>query len=138
MDGLTVRQRRFVEAYQGDATAAAVAAGYAPASAAVTGCKMLRIPKIRDAVRAREGNRLRDVIAGRDERMAFWSCIMRGGRLADGTVPRLGDRLKASELLARAAGDFLPAPEQPEPVTLTVRLPQTWGLDDGDGAVSGN
>lgn len=48
--GLSVKQRRFVEAYDGNATAAAIAAGYSPKNARNTGARMLTKANIRGAV----------------------------------------------------------------------------------------
>ena len=55
-DDLTERQTRFVREYlvDGNATRSAIAAGYARAGAAVTGCRALMIPKIRAAIAARQ------------------------------------------------------------------------------------
>lgn len=54
---LTARQRRFVEEYGVDrnATAAALRAGFAPASARVTACRLLKANKaVQEAVAAQE------------------------------------------------------------------------------------
>lgn len=55
------KQLRFVEEYVLDhnATRAARAAGYAAASAHVTGCRLLRIPKVAEAIQAREAEAAR-------------------------------------------------------------------------------
>ncbi len=132
MAGFTQRQRRFIEAFRGDATAAARAAGYAPATASVMGSRLLRLVKVQEAIQAREAETLRPLIADRDERLAFWSGVMRGVDRGEGGAPRLADRLKASELLAKASGDFLPQTETPGPVRLTVKLPEGWGMDAQD------
>lgn len=108
MNTFTHRQRRFIEAYAGDATQAAIMAGYSSRTAAATASRLLRDVKIREAVKTREAENLRPMIADRDERLAFWSGVMRGEGRGEGGVPRLADRLKASELLAKASGDFLP------------------------------
>ena len=44
-------------------------------------------------------------IADREERQAWWTAVMRGE--PDGTAPTLSERLRASELLGRAQGDFV-------------------------------
>ena len=43
--GLTAKQKRFVEAYTGNATAAAIAAGYSEKTAPFIGAENLKKPK---------------------------------------------------------------------------------------------
>lgn len=99
--GLTLRREAFVEAYVGNASAAALAAGYSPRTAHVIGHELLKKPEIQEAIRKRTGERLSAIIADREERQAFWTEIMRD-RESD---PK--DRLRASELLGKSEGDFL-------------------------------
>lgn len=99
--GLTTKQERFVEFFEGNATEAAIKAGYAPKSAHVTGSQLLRQPKIADAIRDRQEEKMRPEIATREERQELWTRIMR-----DEEAP-LRDRLRASELLGKSEGDFL-------------------------------
>lgn len=60
---LTARQRRFVEEYLagGDAAEAALAAGYAPGTAAAQGARLLRDPRVQAYRRERE-QRLYDAL----------------------------------------------------------------------------
>jgi len=99
--GLTLKREAFVEAYAGNATQAALAAGYSPKTAHVIGHELLKKPEIQEAIQKRTGERLNSLIADREERQSFWTEIMRD-RESD---PK--DRLRASELLGKSEGDFL-------------------------------
>lgn len=101
IDGLTVRQRKFVEAYAGDAQAAAVAAGYSESSAQVEGCGLLKHPAVAAAILARESKSTRPLIRSRVKRQE-WLCD-----IIEDTTAETKDRLKAMEMLKRSCGDFL-------------------------------
>ena len=98
---MTPKQKRFIEAYTGNATKAAIAAGYSEKTAYRIGAELLQKTSIKGAIQQREEQRLSEVIASREERQTFWSAIMRDSE------EKTADRLKASELLAKASGDFL-------------------------------
>lgn len=98
---LTAKQRAFVEAYDGNATQAALKAGYSPKTAGAIGDENLKKPEIAQAIRAREGEKLRPLIADREQRQRFWTETMLN------LDAELRDRLRASELLGRSEGDFL-------------------------------
>lgn len=98
---LTTKQQRFVDAYDGNATAAAIAAGYSQRTAASIGQENLTKPEIIEAIQQREADRRAQTIMTREERQAFWSETIRDG----GQQTR--DRLRASELLGRSEGDFI-------------------------------
>jgi phage terminase small subunit len=100
--GLSVKQRRFVEAYDGNATAAAIAAGYSPKTARSVGQENLTKPDIAKAIKDRENKRMESTILTREERQAFWSDIIRNE-----DEKNIMAKLKASELLAKSEGDFL-------------------------------
>lgn len=51
---LTVKQQRFIDAYDGNATEAAIVAGYSKKTAAVIALENLRKPNIAEAIRKRE------------------------------------------------------------------------------------
>lgn len=99
--GLTGKQRKFVEAYSGNATAAAIAAGYSAKTAATIANENLRKPDIVAAIRDRERKEMRPEIASRRERQRFWTATMRD------ESREMKDRLKASEYLGKSEGDFL-------------------------------
>lgn len=134
--GLSVKQRRFVEAYDGNATAAAIAAGYSPKNARNTGARMLTKANIRAALRDRENRRIESTILTREERQAFWSDIIRSE-----DEKNIMAKLKASELLAKSEGDFLdrheltgkdgaPLDAAPRKVILSFEDAPEW-TDDG-------
>ena len=98
---LTAKQRRFVEAYDGNARKAAIAAGYSEKTAEVIGHENLRKPKILAEIKAREVVRSTPLIASRAERQQFWSSVMRDKE------QQMRDRLKAAELLGKSEADFV-------------------------------
>jgi len=98
---LTQKQQAFIECYSGNATEAAKLAGYSEATAYSQGQRLLKQPEIAEAIRAREQERQAANIADREQRFAFWTAVMRDNNEST------RDRLKASELLAKAQGDFL-------------------------------
>jgi phage terminase small subunit len=102
---LTLKQKRFVEAYlgeaNGNATEAAAIAGYEGErkSLRVIGARNLKKPSVRLAIDERtkdDGS-----IASREERQAFLTRVMRTEH------GKMLDRLKAAELLCRMHGDFV-------------------------------
>jgi phage terminase small subunit len=107
MKALTGKQRRFVEAYNGNATEAAIAAGYSAKTAYSIGQRLLKNVEIREAIRAREGKRMIGAIAEREELQAFWTTVMRDGETD------IRDRTRASELLGKSVGAFLERIRQP-------------------------
>ena len=99
LDGLTYKQRLFVECYNGNAAEAARKAGYSSPKQA--GCRCLRNPKIAKAIQERTKREIAPEVLSRLERQIFWTRVV-----LDESLP-LRERLKASELLARAQGDFI-------------------------------
>ena len=98
---MTPKQKRFIEAYTGNATKAAIAAGYSEKTAYSQGERLLRNVEISSAIQERENRQLSALVATRSERQSFWSRVMRD------EAEQMRDRLRASELLAKASGDFL-------------------------------
>jgi phage terminase small subunit len=101
MKTLTIRQQRFVALYQGNATEAAIQAGYSAKTARSIGQRLLTNVDIQEAIQTREKKAMRTHIADREQRQEFWTAAMQD------TEQAMRDRLKASELLGRSAGDFL-------------------------------
>ncbi len=118
---LTERQRKFVDAYMGEAngngTKAARLAGYAgdDNTLAAQAYDLLRNAKIRSALDARlEGDPL---VAGRLERTRFLTAVVRGevtedrvvrdesGARVEPCAPALKDRLAALDMLSKLAGE---------------------------------
>lgn len=115
---LTEKQRRFVEAYMGEAagnaTEAARRAGYKGKGNALeaVGSRMTAHPAVKAAIEERQ--RGDPLIATREERQRFWTSVARGEpqmQLIDGRgvmrEPSLRDRLLAAQHLAKASGDFV-------------------------------
>lgn len=122
--GLTERRRRFVEAFAGEAkgsaTEAARIAGYAQPHS--QGPRLLKNVGVLAALEERRASC--PLVLSRHDLQAWWSKVAR-----DPTMP-IGARLRASELLARSCGDFLPqnaVPDEP-PARVVLYIP-----DDGSG-----
>lgn len=98
---MTPKQRRFVELYNGNATEAAIAAGYSRKTARSIGQRILTNVDVAEAIKAREDKELRHFIANREERQRLWTEIMNDPEM------KTSDRLRASELLGRSEGDFI-------------------------------
>ena len=97
------RQKRFAEFYaaSGNATEAAKAAGYGEKTARAQGARLLTNVDIMRYVRELQDKAAAGRIATMTQTKAFWSDVM------NDPAERTADRLKASELLAKAAGEFL-------------------------------
>lgn len=115
---LNHKQKLFVEAYAGNATEAALAAGYKKKSARAQGQRLLTNADIVKAIREREAAQLKPFIASRDERQEFFTKIMRDEE------ERTVDRIKAGEALCKMNGDFLERREHtfPDPPKVEVIL----------------
>lgn len=109
LDAIPRKQRAFVLSLvrTGDATLAAREAGYKVP--AVEGCRLVTRPKVQAALATmREAIDAVAVgaIADAAEIQAFWTSVIRG-ELEDESANPLGNRVKASELLAKAQGAFV-------------------------------
>ena len=111
---MTKKQKSFVEHYNGNGTEAAKLAGYAGSRAvlAQTASDNLRNPDIRSALDARITSDLEPFVANRTNRQQFWTKIMNDPNV------ETRDRLRASELLAKADGDFIDRKSSEHQVTL--------------------
>ena len=107
-DKFTEKQLKFIEAYEGNATQAARLAGYKGDDNAmgVQGNQLLRNPKIAAEIRKRQQERLKPLIATREERQRFWTEVMTAMKNGNPTFVEMKDRLKASELLGKSEKDF--------------------------------
>lgn len=83
----------------GNATAAAISAGYSKKTAYSQGQRLLKNVEIRTAIEKRQ--RADPDVATREERQRFWTQVM-NDKDAD-----IKDRLRASEILGKASGDFI-------------------------------
>ena len=96
------KQLRFVSEYLVDsnATQAAIRAGYSARTAYSQGCRLLKNVEVSASIQQAMNERQSELIATREQRLSFWTETMRD---ADTDMRH---RLKASELLGRACGDF--------------------------------
>ena len=100
---LTPKQQSFADYYlqTGNATEAAIKAGYSEKTARITGCENLTKPNIVTYIEEKQkeidAQRTADIVEVR----VFWTETMRN------PANRMKDRLKASELIARTSGAFL-------------------------------
>lgn len=92
------RQRAFCEAYllSGNATEAAIKAGYSPKSARSIGQRLLTFADIREYLAQRNAQIIAENTATLEEIYSFWTVTMRN------QASKPADRLKASELLSKA------------------------------------
>lgn len=126
MRELSTKQRRFIDAFNGNAAEAARAAGYSEKNADKIGAQLLKNPRVVSAIRERENGRSAAAIATREERQRLFTNVMRD----EGQTTR--DRLRACELLGKSEGDFVERQEitgadgRPlvpgEPLEITVKF----------------
>lgn len=110
------RRQAFCEAYlaSGNATEAAREAGYSPRSARSQGQRLLTFADIQEYLAARNQEISAASTAQVEESRQFWTATMRD------KGAKTGDRLKASELLAKTYGAFLDRAYEELSVTDTV------------------
>ncbi len=97
-DDLTPKQQRFVEYYDGNATAAARKAGYRQPRQ--VGTRNMSNVVILAAIKSRESRKRKDTIATREDRQEFWSKVMKDKKEG------MSERLRASDLLGKSEADF--------------------------------
>ena len=92
----------------GNASESARRAGYSASSVQVlasTGSRLLAEPLVRKAIAALRDATWTAAAAGRSERIAILSAIVRGGDPAAGCPPTYADRISAAKLLALMNGE---------------------------------
>jgi len=94
----TPQRLKFVEVFEGNAAEAARLCAFKHPT--IVGPRLLKVPWIAEAIRAREIKEVRPLIASRQGRQKFWSEVMQD------TKNKMPDRLKASELLGKSEADF--------------------------------
>lgn len=123
-NGLTEKQRRFVEAYtgaaEGNATEAARMAGYSGdgGTLAVTATRTLRVAKVAEAIAEATEPVRSAAIMDRKERQELLTTIARGGD----PEAKPSDRLRAIEVLGKMQGDFIERSEQRVTTNIDPRL----------------
>ena len=115
---MTDKQEKFIAEYLKDfnATSAAKRAGYSSKTAYATGHYLLKNAEIKKIIHAEKTA----AIADRFQREKFWSDTMLNKE------EKMLNRLKASELLAKANGDFLD--RQEIQATATVKNESAYDL----------
>ena len=121
MAKLNAKRQAFVDAWEGNATAAALAAGYSPKTAYSQGQRLLKTVEVQEAIKAREAQWLAPTIATRRERQEFWTSVLRNEDEA------MKNRLKAAELLGKSEGDFLERVEMDMTLSPAAILEQIRG-----------
>lgn len=138
---LSKRQRDFVRYYQetGNATEAARRAGYAPGGDevawAVQGSRLLRTAKVAAALAKEDEPAEQKHRKTRAEIRQWWASVM-DGEVTDivdalsgpaPAPPKLRDRIKASELLARTKGMFIERMANPDGSPLGTGIAEAIG-----------
>jgi phage terminase small subunit len=111
---MTPKQQKFIKEYLSDfnGTRAAIEAGYSPATAYSIAWENLRKPEIADEI----AKHVDSLAVGKWERLKILAEIARNGE-------RDSDRIKATELLAKLAGDFIERIEHSGNVGVVVYVP---------------
>ena len=114
MSKLTPKQKRFCESYAmtGNATQAAKIAGYSEKTATSIGEQNLRKLDVVEYLKELTNITSSSLIATAIQRQEFWTSIMRDDEIG------IGDRLRASEILGKAQGDFIQKVEVTNELTL--------------------
>jgi phage terminase small subunit len=115
MADLTLKQKAFCEHYvsNGNATLSAKMAGYSAKSAYAIGFETLKKHEVVEYIKSLNQAMSDERIACATERQRFWTAIMRG------QMPEIEIiQLKASEILARAQGDFIQKVEVTSELTM--------------------
>ncbi|MCA9401782.1 MAG: terminase small subunit [Candidatus Omnitrophica bacterium] len=97
---LSHKQKRFIDFYKGNATEAAIEAGYSVKTAYSIGQENLKKPEIIKEIQNRNMRESMPKIANRQQRQEFWSSVMNDVEVD------LSVRLRASELLGKSEADF--------------------------------
>lgn len=128
------KRERFVEAFtgvaEGNAKKAAELAGYKDADK--IGARLMREPWVQQAIERvrKEAEKAVPGIMTREERFAWWSTIIRGDPIQQMILgvevmatPPMAARLKASELLGKAQGDFVERHEHKHVAEVRIVIP---------------
>ena len=101
---MNTRREKFCLEYaaSGNATKAAEAAGYSPRTARSQGQRLLTYADIQSRIQELAAEIQGEKVSSVSDVQAFWTEIYKDGR------QKTSDRLKASELLVRSQGGFMP------------------------------
>lgn len=136
---MTERQRKFCDSYIicGNATQAAIKAGYSPKSAYSVGARLLKNVEIQNFLKSYWKSEAELLIASVEQIAKFWTSTMTDEN------EKISTRLKASELLARSSGMFLAdsaitaAKPDGESASVVIYLPRLDELPDKEDGVEG-
>lgn len=144
---LSKKHRMFIEAFNGDVVEAMTIAGFSGQESylRMKGTELLADPNIVAALKERSKylNKMGNVIASRDERQMFWTSIMNNNdphhikdkdpltkhELPAGNIP-MNVRLKASEMLGKAEGDFVERIDISGKLTISEIIQQSYKIED--------
>lgn len=118
---LTARQRAFADAFRGNASEAARAAGVSETNAAAQGYRWMNTPHVKAEVERQMAQRSSAAVKTRDELQSFWS------QMIDDTMLPMRDRLRASELLGKSRGEFSDKLEVKGELQLTDLVRESMG-----------
>ena len=135
---MNARQKRFCDEYlvSGNATQAAIRAGYSPKTANEQGNRLLANVSVKAYIKQQLDRLHSKRTADAREIVEYLTGVMRGDCTdADGTAPAIRDRLKAAELLGKRWGIFTDKVSlDVQPVVLINDLPDE--PPSGQGAAS--
>ncbi len=135
---MNARQKRFCDEYlvSGNATQAAIRAGYSPKTANEQGNRLLANVSVKAYIKQQLDRLHSKRTADAREIVEYLTGVMRGDCTdADGTAPAIRDRLKAAELLGKRWGIFTDKVSlDVQPVVLINDLPDE--PPGGQGAAS--
>lgn len=97
---LSFKQQKFAQIYKGNATRAALEAGYSPKTAYSQGQRLLKNVGVCDEMKALAVRHSRAKISTKEERQAFWTQVYNDPAVA------MEHRLRAAELLGKSEADF--------------------------------
>lgn len=144
---LTIKQKKFADEYiiSGNATEAAIKAGYAPKAAYQTGAQNLKKPQIKSYIDERMAELEDKAIAKQNEVLKYLTAVMRGeSKSAVVVVEGLGEglsearlmnktpdekeRIKAAELLGKRYGAFTEKIDLSGDMSLSIEV--DYGTED--------
>lgn len=111
----TLKQKKFIEFYEGNATEAAIKAGYSKDTARSIGQENLTKPDIQKAIQSRQEKNINPKIADRNERAELYTNLLR-------TSDDEAIRIKACETLGKMEGDFIERHEHKGNISISYKF----------------
>lgn len=130
---LTQKQRRFIDEYiiSGNATQAAIKAGYSKKTAAVTATENLRKPNVKAEIERRNAEIQSEKTADMTEVMEYLTSVMRGEQtesvatskgVFSGVEVSAKDRIKAAELIGKRNGAWTDKKEMTGDLSIEIGM----------------